>query len=121
MPAPIVRCPYHIGVVLSTRYNAFRHDRSQEYDDSLEPEENAKRAKDHIHWVVTKGDLVNQPKDNREATGIRKEVPIIRRITRDGSKAGYISVILSSESNERELPKMLNGPQQSEYRTISCE
>ena len=113
MPMPAIRCPVHIGAVLSTRYNRFSHDESQLYRDSLEyqgQKDPAERARDNIHWVVTKGDLVNP------RTGIHEEVPIVCRITPEGSKSGYISVVMSSKDDERNLPGRLHGPGHGMYK-----
>ena len=117
MPIPAERCPYHVGVVLSTRFSRFSHDESQIYMDSLEHPDDAERAKEHIHWVISKGDLINPAREDGEDAGIYKEIPIIRRITRDGSKAGSLSIVMSRKDSEREIPRTYPGPEIGMYQS----
>jgi hypothetical protein len=100
-PKPVKRCPFHVGVVLAKPYQDFSDDPSQRYVDSLQ---NKEMAKDHIHWVIPKGDVIDP------RTGIVKTVPITRRITSDGSKAGEIKVVTSWRDRPRDLPTRLQGP-----------
>jgi len=107
MPPLAVRCPVHIGVVLSKPYDKFNDDPSQLYVDSLQVEvpggRLVERAKNHIHWVITKGDLIDPAK------GIQRTVSIIRRITTEGNKAGQIYVVTSFEDNMSRLPTKWTG------------
>ncbi|KAI0415867.1 hypothetical protein F5X98DRAFT_376248 [Xylaria grammica] len=86
-PPPNSRAPYHIGIVLAERFARYAHEEWQRYDDSLD---GVSRAKDHIKWVVAKGDLVTPHEQ------IAKKVKIVHKITPRGKKAGRVRVILSS-------------------------
>ncbi|KAK0638697.1 hypothetical protein B0T16DRAFT_229240 [Cercophora newfieldiana] len=92
---PNTPCPVHIGVVLATGYTSFDHDPKQRYKDTFDKTD---RAKDHIQWIVTKGDLVTY------ADGIRKRVKINTKFSLDGSTNGQINVVTSRHEGARGPP-----------------
>lgn len=94
---PNIPSPFHIGVVLSTRYMTFDHDLRQKYTDTFDEID---RAKDHIHWVVAKGDLVTMD-------GIKERVKIMRKFTPDGSLNGEINVVVSRYDGPRNPPSKI--------------
>ncbi|KAI1349090.1 hypothetical protein F5Y01DRAFT_327762 [Xylaria sp. FL0043] len=86
-PPPNVSAPYHIGVVLAERSANYPYLEQQRYIDSFD---NVVRVKDHIKWVVSKGDLVTPHEQ------IVKKVKIVHKITPRGKKAGRVRVVLST-------------------------
>jgi len=103
---PNIPCPFHIGVVLSTRYMSFDHDPPQKYTDTFD---GVDRAKDHIQWVVTKGDLVAYK------NGIEERVKITRKLSPDGSLNGRIVVVASRCDGPRGPPSKLKVDDDGEY------
>jgi hypothetical protein len=88
IPPEAVKCPFHIGVVVSQRYNEFDHKVGQKYEDSFDTR--TPRAKDCIRWVAAKGDLITANE------GIHKTVKLVRRVTPNGSKRGTIRIVTSA-------------------------
>ncbi|KAI3339486.1 hypothetical protein F4824DRAFT_45665 [Ustulina deusta] len=91
--------PYHIGVVLAEQFASYFHQEHQRYADTFD---NVFRAKDHIKWVVAKGDLVTPHEQ------ITKTVKIVQKINPKGKKAGRVRVILSSHDRTSEHLSQLN-------------
>lgn len=93
IPPPALKCPYHIGVVLSKRFAEYDHELAQQYTDSFD---NVARAKDNIKWVVARGDLVTND------GSIEKRVKILQKLTRTGKTTGRVTVVLSQHAGPRE-------------------
>ncbi|GAB1320805.1 Heat shock 70 kDa protein 12B [Madurella fahalii] len=91
---PNIPCPFHIGVVLSTRYTSYDHDLRQKYTDTFD---GVNRAKDHIQWVVARGDLVTME-------GIKERVKITRKFSPHGSLNGQINVVVSRYEGPQNPP-----------------
>ncbi|KAI8635597.1 hypothetical protein F5Y19DRAFT_408383 [Xylariaceae sp. FL1651] len=99
MPAPNSSSSHHIGVVLAEQFARYSHRESQKYTDTFD---NIARAKDHVKWIVAKGDLLTPHE------GIEKKVKIIQKVTRTGKKAGRVIVVLSGHENFGETPSQLS-------------
>ena len=85
-PPPTKQCPYHIGVVLAERWTEYSHEQSQKYADTFD---NKTRARDNIKWLVAKGDLITQDE------GIAVSQRIIKKLTRNGNRAGAVTLAFS--------------------------
>jgi len=105
---PNVPCPFHIGVILSTRYTLFDHDPRQKYKDTFDGVE---RAKDHIQWVVGQGDLVTYKE------GIKERVKITRKLSPGGSLNGQINVVVSRYDGPRSPPSKVTANDDGESAT----
>jgi hypothetical protein len=90
-----IRCPYHIGVVLSDRFDADNHLPSQQYYDTFD---NTSRAKDAVQWAIAKGDLIcpSEP--------LRTTVTILRRLTHTSRPTGTVTIVMS-KAEEIELTR----------------
>jgi hypothetical protein len=93
VPPPCVRCPFHIGVVAAKRFAPYHHLQEQKYTDSFD---NIHRAKDHIQWVLAKGDLI-------PVEGIVKTVTVIQKLKPTSKKTGRV-IIVTSESDDARGP-----------------
>ena len=98
-PAPVTQCPYHIGVVLAERWTRYSHEESQRYEDSFD---NMARAKENIKWVVARGDLITQDE------GIHVSQPIIKKLSRNGNRAGVLTLAFSMLDDVDEPPTHLS-------------
>jgi len=99
-PKAVTKCPFHIGVVVSKRYNKYEHDPEQKYTDSFD--NSYQRARDHIHWLVAKGDIVTADE------GISKTLRLVRRMSPVGAKRGEVKVITSTSDRRRGPPTKYN-------------
>ncbi|KAK3319151.1 hypothetical protein B0H66DRAFT_498128, partial [Apodospora peruviana] len=88
VPQKCVPCPYNIGLLVSTPFKQFEHNQSQLYTDTFT---NQTRAKGHIKWVIAKGDLITQQE------GIEKSVKIFKKMTRNGNRAGSVTIVTASD------------------------
>ena len=104
VPLEYKKCPVHIGVVLAPRYSAFAHSERQYYVDSFEQEE---RARDHIHWVVARGDPIPT------SGPYQKNIRVVRKILLKGAPSGRITIITSEDTTE-------GGPENSMV-SIDCK
>lgn len=86
IPTECIKCPYHIGVVLSQRFTDFDHHPEQRYTDSFD---NSERARDNIKWMVAKGDLITVEE------GIDKQLKLVRKITSRGNQVGTVTIVTS--------------------------
>lgn len=102
---PNIPCPFHIGVVLATRYTSFDHELRQKYKDTFD---GVDRAKDHIQWVVARGDLVT-------TDGITERVKITRKFLPGGSLTGQINVVVSRCDGPRKPPSRFMVDDDGEY------
>ncbi|KAJ8121543.1 hypothetical protein ONZ43_g2029 [Nemania bipapillata] len=94
--------PYHIGVVLAERFASYLHEEQQRYADSFD---GVYRAKDHINWVIAKGDLVTPDEM------IEKKLKIFHKINPQGKKAGRIIVVISDhEERMNQLSRIQQRP-----------
>jgi hypothetical protein len=98
VPPACVKCPYHIGVVASKNFTVYDHEKSQMYTDTFD---NTRRAKDHINWIISKGDLVPQKE------GISKAIKVIHKLSRNGSKTGAVTLIFSQADGLGNPPSQL--------------
>lgn len=105
---PNIPCPFHIGVVLSTRYTSYDHDLRQKYTDTFD---RVDRAKDHIQWVVARGDLVTME-------GIKERVKIARKFSPHGSLNGQINVVVSRYEGPQNPPSKFTVNDDGEYGNI---
>ncbi|KAK0617593.1 hypothetical protein B0T14DRAFT_569083 [Immersiella caudata] len=98
-PAPSLPCPFHLGFVLSERFALHKHPESLRYTDSFDKVE---RAKNHIKWVISKGDLV--PPDKT----IEQELKLVHKMSMPAHKPGSITAVLSWEDSFSGLPGQLD-------------
>ncbi|KAH9884837.1 hypothetical protein F4778DRAFT_799407 [Xylariomycetidae sp. FL2044] len=87
VPPANIRCPYHVGVVVSKRFTKWDHDEAQKYTDTFD---GVQRARGNIHWLVTKGDLITQDE------GINAEVKLTKKITLKGNRTGTVTIVTST-------------------------
>ncbi|KAI0450091.1 hypothetical protein F5B21DRAFT_517692 [Xylaria acuta] len=92
-PLPVYSAPCHIGIILAERFASYCHQEDQRYTDSFD---GVLRAKDHIKWVVARGDLVTPHEQ------IVKKVKMVHKINPNGKKTGRVNVILSSHDETGE-------------------
>ncbi|KAI1307552.1 hypothetical protein F5Y03DRAFT_405610 [Xylaria venustula] len=94
-PPPSFGSLYHIGVVIAERFASHPYLEQQRYIDSFD---NISRVKDHIKWMVAKGDLVNQtpPKE------IVKKVKLVYKVNPNGKKTGRVRVVLSMHDGKND-------------------
>ncbi|KAF7556188.1 hypothetical protein G7Z17_g1667 [Cylindrodendrum hubeiense] len=97
-PAPSKQSPYHIGVVLAERWTMYDHEQGQKYDDCFD---HVKRANDNIKWLVAQGDLITEDK------GIEVTQFIIKKLSRNGNRAGSLTLVLSELGSVIEPPTRL--------------
>jgi hypothetical protein len=97
VPSSCIKCPIHIGIVISQQFKEFDHKDGQKYTDSFE---NKPRARGAIKWLIAKGDLVEH---NR---GIEKSIKVIKKLAPTSPKSGGVFIIATSRDNwpDNELP-----------------
>jgi hypothetical protein len=98
-PAPSLACPFHLGFVLSERFALHEHPKSSRYVDSFDKVE---RAKNHIRWLLSRGDLVEPDKT------IGKELKLVHKMSKPAHKPGSVTAVLSWEDSMRSLPGQLD-------------
>lgn len=99
IPAPSLACPFHLGFILSERFALHEHPESSRYVDSFDKVE---RAKNHIKWVLSKGDLVEPDKI------VEKELILVHKMSMPAHKPGSITAVLCREDSVRGLPGQLD-------------
>ncbi|KAH7176556.1 hypothetical protein EDB81DRAFT_42690 [Dactylonectria macrodidyma] len=97
-PAPSQKVPYYIGVILAERWTAFKHDQGQRYIDSFD---RSAKAKDSIKWLVAQGDLITQDE------GIQVSQTIIKKLSRNGNRAGTLTLVFAETGGASEPPNQL--------------
>ncbi|KAK4173157.1 hypothetical protein QBC36DRAFT_360672 [Triangularia setosa] len=93
VPPPCAECPYHIGVLISQQFHEYENDERQAYTDRIDQN---MRAKDHLKWIATKGDLITQ------AHGINKRLKLVRKIVKlnDQALRGSCTVVISFDAKQ---------------------
>ena len=93
VPRPVVPCYYSFGVIISKHFSLYDHRAEQRYTDSLD---GIARARDHIEWVVLRGDLIvcDEPTE--------KTVRLVRKLTQNTKRAGRVTIVLSAADDERQ-------------------
>lgn len=98
IPPPNIKCPFHVGVVASTRFADFDHDPPQKYVDTFD---GVARARDQICWLIAKGDLVTHDQ------GIEERLIVVRKSKPTGKKTGTVIVVTSQYDGAGEPPSKL--------------
>ncbi|KAK0726573.1 hypothetical protein B0T21DRAFT_36480 [Apiosordaria backusii] len=93
VPPACAECPYHIGVLISQQFHEYENDEKQAYTDVVDQN---MRAKDHLKWVVAKGDLITQ------ADGIKRSLRLVRKLLKlsDQSLKGSCTVVISYDDKQ---------------------
>ncbi|KAH8894314.1 hypothetical protein GQ53DRAFT_643950 [Thozetella sp. PMI_491] len=87
IPAPVYECPYHIGVVVAERFTEYDYPGASRYEDTFD---GSSRTRDHIEWLVEKGDLIDP---SRPTT---KEFKMVKKLTEGGARTGRVIIIYST-------------------------
>lgn len=85
VPSPSLPCPFHLGFVLSERFALHEHPSEARYTDTFDKLE---RARNHVKWVVSKGDLVPPGRS------IHRELKLVQKMSQPAQKPGSISAVL---------------------------
>ena len=79
---PSASCPVHIGVVASSEFKLHEHRNDHKYTDSFS---RTQRARDYVHWLVRKNDLITP------GEGIQASVRIAKSFR--GNKSGVVKIV----------------------------
>ncbi|KAF5027434.1 hypothetical protein F66182_454 [Fusarium sp. NRRL 66182] len=97
-----LRCPYHIGVVLSERWVEYAHDPDQEYKDRFG---HASLAKGNIKWIVSKGDLIDPNKGSIDMTQ-----PVVQKFAKTNNLSGRLTVVFDKQDYKEGAPPARYNP-----------
>ncbi|KAH7012861.1 hypothetical protein EDB80DRAFT_834451 [Ilyonectria destructans] len=111
-PAPSKECPYHIGVVLAERWTEYNHQQGQKYVDGFD---GVTRAKDSIKWLVAQGDLITPDE------GIQVTQSIIKKLSRNGNRAGSLKLVFDETRSGTELRNHLEDMTSGRRRTVDLD
>ncbi|KAK4188114.1 hypothetical protein QBC35DRAFT_451557 [Podospora australis] len=101
-PPECFACPYHIGVLVSQPFHEYENVENQAYVDMLDLN---MRAKNHIKWIVARGDLVTQH------GGMKNTTKLVRKIVRVGDQAmrGSVTIVTSEDQRPGDRPEDTKG------------
>ncbi|KAJ2901809.1 hypothetical protein MKZ38_001347 [Zalerion maritima] len=94
-PPACVPCPFHLGVVISERFEEWNHQADQRYHDPRDGR-GVTLAKENIKWLVDKGELLTGERD----PSFIKIVPITGKFKENGVKQGRITVVTDGSSED---------------------
>lgn len=85
VPSPSLPSPFHLGFVLSERFALYEHPSEARYTDTFD---NLERARNHVKWVVSKGDLVPPGRS------IHRELKLVQKMSQPAQKPGSVGAVL---------------------------
>lgn len=109
-PPAVSECPYHVGVVVASRFAPYDHVESQKYVDTFD---NITRAKDNIKWIIEKGDLI------AHNSAIDKSEKIVRKTNPNGNKTGRVIIVVSEWNTYGSPPTQLLNAEDCKSSRIS--
>jgi len=99
-PLDVTKCPIHIGVIIAPPFMRFDHTEEQLYKDSFDQQY---RAKNHIHWIVPRGDPI--PHDGT----YQKTIKIVQKLLNNSPRDGKLTIITSDYEIGSRPPARVQG------------